>query len=135
GCPAAEGDPEFGISRGRLMPAHHVFSTDEIPESARSALQESLVLVHGGMAQNVGPILEMVTEKYLLRSSAEWTARRSMLAILDDILEALPRGDVRALGDATTRNFFGPIQAIIPWASNHFTESLIARTRDEFGDD
>ncbi len=30
------------------------------------------MLVHGGMAQNVGPILEMVTEKYLLRSEAEW---------------------------------------------------------------
>ncbi len=30
------------------------------------------MLVHGGMAQDVGPILEMVTEKYLLRSEAEW---------------------------------------------------------------
>jgi hypothetical protein len=40
----------------------------------RRRLQESLVLVHGGMAQNVGPILEMVTEKYLLRSEAEWEA-------------------------------------------------------------
>jgi len=35
------------------------------------------VLVHGGMAQNVGPILEMVTEKYLLRSEAEWAAARA----------------------------------------------------------
>jgi hypothetical protein len=46
------------------MPTHHVFSRDEISAEARQRLQDSLVLVHGGMAQNVGPILEMVTEKY-----------------------------------------------------------------------
>jgi hypothetical protein len=63
GAPAAEGDAEFGLSRGRLMPTHKVFGLDDASESARRKLQESLVLVHGGMAQNVGPILEMVTEK------------------------------------------------------------------------
>ena len=65
---AGETDPEHGVSRGRLMPKHHVFEQEEIPPSARQALTDSLILVHGGMAQNVGPILEMVTEKYLLRS-------------------------------------------------------------------
>ena len=135
GVAAGDGDPEQGISRGRLMPTHRVFDRDTVPESARAALQDSLVLVHGGMAQNVGPILEMVTEKYLLRSAAEWTARGSMLGILDEILAALPRGDIRAIGEATTRNFRAPIQTIIPWASNHFTESLIARTREAFGSD
>src|SRR5207344_1418526 len=40
-------DPEFGISRGRLMPTHHVFSRDEISPQARQRLQDSLVLVHG----------------------------------------------------------------------------------------
>ncbi|MBL9137680.1 MAG: UTP--glucose-1-phosphate uridylyltransferase [Verrucomicrobiales bacterium] len=135
GCPALEGDPEYGISRGRLMPNHKVFSTDEIPAQARAALQASLVLVHGGMAQNVGPILEMVTEKYLLRSSREWVARQSTLGLLDEILLAMPRGDIRAVGAATTRNFREPIQEIIPWASNHFTESLIQRTAAEFGGD
>jgi hypothetical protein len=135
GVPAAEGDPEFGISRGRLLPTHHVFTRDEIPDAARRALQDSLVLVHGGMAQNVGPILEMVTEKYLLRSGAEWTARGSMRGVLEEILEALPRGDIRGIGAATTRNFREPIQTIIPWASNLFTEELIARTQKEFGAD
>lgn len=135
GCPAAPDDPEYGISRGRLLPTHHVFDTTTIPPSARQALQDSLVLIHGGMAQNVGPILEMVTEKYLLRSDAEWTARGSTLGVLDEILEALPQGDIQRLGNATTRNFFGPLQTIIPWASNHFTESLIRRTREAFGSD
>jgi hypothetical protein len=133
GMPAAEGDPEFGVSRGRLMPRHRILGHDDASPAARRKLQDSLVLVHGGMAQNVGPILEMVTEKYLLRSQAEWRARASTLAILDEILDALKREDMAALGGATTRNFFGPIQDIIPWATNLFTETLVARVREGFG--
>jgi REP element-mobilizing transposase RayT/galactokinase/mevalonate kinase-like predicted kinase len=134
GVLATEGDPESGVSRGRLMPQHRILDkTDASPETRRK-LQESLVLVHGGMAQNVGPILEMVTEKYLLRCDAEWKARQSMLGILNEILDALKREDVRAIGAATTRNFRQPIQSIIPWATNYFTETLIGRVREEFGE-
>ncbi|MDB4282455.1 UTP--glucose-1-phosphate uridylyltransferase, partial [Akkermansiaceae bacterium] len=132
---AGETDPESGISKGRLMPKHKVFGTDEIPESSREALQNSLILVHGGMASNVGPILEMVTEKYLLRSSAEWTGRKEALSLLDQVLEALKIGDIQQLGALTTKNFRGPLQTIIPWATNHFTETLIKRAEEEFGDD
>ncbi|MDB6072179.1 MAG: ugp [Verrucomicrobiales bacterium] len=135
GTPAQPGDPEYGISRGRLMPKHHVFSRSEIPDSARRKLQDSLVLVHGGMAQNVGPILEMVTEKYLLRSAAEWTARQEALGFLDEIVGALGAGDIPKVGAVTTRNFEGPIQTIIPWASTHYTERLIEQVRAEFGED
>ncbi|HEX8309810.1 MAG TPA: UTP--glucose-1-phosphate uridylyltransferase [Chthoniobacteraceae bacterium] len=135
GMAAQEPDPEFGISRGRLMPQHHVFSRTEIPESARQKLQDSLVLVHGGMAQNVGPILEMVTEKYLLRSGAEWKARQEALAIIAEVLDAARDGNIPAIGAATSRNFTGPIQTIIPWASTHYTERLIEQVRAEFGSD
>ncbi|PYM10981.1 MAG: UTP--glucose-1-phosphate uridylyltransferase, partial [Verrucomicrobia bacterium] len=134
GVLAGEGDPEFGISRGRLMPQHRILDESDASPETRRKLQESLVLVHGGMAQNVGPILEMVTEKYLLRSGAEWKARQSMLGILEDVLAALGRGDIRAVGAATTQNFKQPIQTIIPWATNHFTETLLQRVRAEFGD-
>ncbi len=133
GVLASEGEPEFGISRGRLMPQHRILGPDDASVQTREKLQQSLVLVHGGMAQNVGPILEMVTEKYLLRSEAEWKARQSMLGILREILAALSAGDVQRIGAATTRNFQQPIQTIIPWASNYFTETLIQRVRDEFG--
>jgi len=132
GVLAREGDPEFGISRGRLMPQHRILDSNDASPDTRQKLQDSLVLVHGGMAQNVGPILEMVTEKYLLRSEAEWRARLSMLGILDEILAALRKEDVAAIGSATTRNFTGPIQTIIPWATNLFTETLINRVRAEF---
>jgi hypothetical protein len=134
GVLAAEGDPEFGISRGRLMPQHRIFGESDVSAETRRKLQESLVLVHGGMAQNVGPILEMVTEKYLLRSAAEWKARQSTLSILDEIVSALKRGEVRKIGAATTRNFQEPIQSIIPWATNYFTEKVMQRISKEFGD-
>jgi UDP-N-acetylglucosamine pyrophosphorylase len=132
GVLAGEGDPELGISRGRLTPQHRILQHQDASAETRRKLQESLVLVHGGMAQNVGPILEMVTEKYLLRSEAEWQARQGMLGILGEILDALRRGDVRAIGAATTRNFTQPIQTIIPWATNYFTEGLLERVRAEF---
>jgi hypothetical protein len=132
---AGDTDPEQGISQGRLMPKHKVFNQEEIPNSARQALTDSLILVHGGMAQNVGPILEMVTEKYLLRSSKEWRARQEALDLLDQIVTALASGNIRELGRLTTENFRGPLQTIIPWATNHFTETLIDRVSMRFGED
>ncbi len=133
GVAAAEGDPEFGVSRGRLLPRHTVLGPDRVSTQARKKLEDSLVLVHGGMAQNVGPVLEMVTEKYLLREEREWAARQESLALFDPITAALERGDVKALGGLTTRNFAGPIQTIIPAATNYFTESLIAAAREHLG--
>jgi hypothetical protein len=135
GATATEGDPEFGISRGRLMPTHRILDHDDAPAAARKKLQDSLVLVHGGMAQNVGPILEMVTEKYLLRSEPEWSARQQTHGVLNRILAALKTGDIPAIGAATTENFYGPIQTIIPWAGNLYTQTLIEKTRAEFGSD
>ncbi len=134
GKASAEGDPEFGISRGRLLPSHHPLGRNEISEETRQALQASLVLVHGGMAQDVGPILEMVTEKYLLRSEEAWAGRQRAIGTLDEILGHLQAGDVEAIGRATERNFRGPIQTIIPWAGNLYTDRLIQRTRAAFGE-
>jgi hypothetical protein len=135
GVAAAPGDPEYGISRGRLLPQHTVLGPDVISPATRVKLQESLIVVHGGMAQNVGPILEMVTEKYLLRSASEWEGRRQALAFLDRMLGHLRSGDIRALGQCTTANFRGPLQAIIPWATNAYTETLIAGAEEAFGTD
>lgn len=135
GAPAQPGDPEHGISRGTLLPRHTLLGRDRIPAEARQKLQDSLVLVHGGMAQNVGPILEMATEKYLLRNEAEFASRLKAVATLDEILGHLAAGDIKKLGAALTQNFFGPLQTIIPWVSNLYTERLIERTRAAFGDD
>ena len=131
GVEPEKGDVEFGKSRGRLLPTHKQL---EASDQLIKTLQESLVLVHGGMAQNVGPVLEMVTEKYLLREADEWKARQESLKILDQVLDVLKTGgDMNRLAQLTTRNFMEPIQNIIPWASNLYTEKLIERTQEEFG--
>ncbi len=132
GALAEPGDPEHGISRGRLLPEHHLMDKSEVSAKTRQRLQDSLILVHGGMAQDVGPILEMVTEKYLLRSEAEWVGRQEACRILDEIVDLLHRGDIRGIGRATTRNFFRPIQTIIPWTTNLYTETIIERVEAEF---
>jgi hypothetical protein len=135
GVAAGPDDPEWGVSRGCLLPRHHLLGEAEVSSRAKERLQESLVLVHGGMAQDVGPILEMVTEKYLLRSEAEWQGRQEAISLLDQILEHLRNGDIQSIGGATQRNFDRPIQTIIPWASNFYTETLIQRARAEMGGD
>ncbi len=166
GVPARETDPEWGISRGRLLPLHEVMGEVEAENNIDSgngdgerrgasgdhlsaqpdrpaplsdafdeALARSLVLVHGGMAQNVGPILNMVTEKYLLRGRDEWQARQEALRIFEGIVAAVREADVRAIGRLTTSNWEGPLKGIIPWVSNKFTESIIREVRQTLGDD
>ena len=51
------------------------------------------------------------------------------------IEDALTSGDIRQVAQATTDNFFGPIRTIIPWATNHYTETLIDGVRQKFGAD
>ena len=135
GVVAAEGDVEFGSSNGRLLPRHTLLGDDRVSEAARAKLEASLVVVHGGMAANVGPILEMVTERFLLGTARDWSARQELLRAFDSMLEALAAGDVRELGRLTTRIFEGPLATIIPWVSNYYTESLIADARSAFGED
>jgi hypothetical protein len=129
GVLAQDGDPEFEVSRGRLLPDHEIFGRDVVSAETREKLQKSLVPVHGGMAQDVGPILEMVTEKYLLRSGEEWKARMEAVRLLDEVVGHLRAGDIQAVGGCTQRNFDGPIQTIIPWAGNLYTQSLIDKVR------
>jgi len=135
GVIAGEGDPEYGISKGRLLPNHTILEKGQVDIKTREQLQDSLVLVHGGMAQDVGPILEMVTEKYLLRSEKEWKARKRAIEIYDTLVNKLKKGDIKGIGEYTQKNFDGPIQDIIPWAGNMYTELIIEGVKNKFGDD
>ena len=126
GVSAASGDPEWGVSRGRLLPSHRLLNRCEgngahsepaaetTQLSLPEALAKSLVVVHGGMAQNVGPILNMVTTKYLLRDREAWVARLESLRIFDDLVAAVEAADVRAIGQCTTRNWEGPLETDHP---------------------
>lgn len=135
GTLAGEGDPEYRISRGTLLPQHHVLTGNEVHPGFKEKITRSLVLMHGGMASNVGPILEMVSEKYLLRGEKEWAARQQTNQIFENVLDAIREGDVQKLGANTARNFEGPIKTIIPWATTFYTEQLIGRAKKEFGQD
>jgi UDP-N-acetylglucosamine pyrophosphorylase len=134
GVEAQANDPEYGISKGRLLPKHTVLERDSVSAEIRQKLQDSLVIVHGGMAQDVGPILEMVTEKYLLRSKKEWEARQNAISYFEEVVEKLKAGDIKGIAEFTHKNFNGPIQQIIPWATNLYTESIISTVKTEFGD-
>jgi hypothetical protein len=131
----ASEDDRIRISKRCLLPKHKVLAYDDVAEETRNLLQNSLIMVHGGMAQDVGPILEMVTEKYLLRSKAEWNARKEAMIIFDSILENLKKGDIKKIGQLTQKNFSGPIQTIIPWSTNLFTESLIKKVEEKYRSD
>jgi hypothetical protein len=135
GVMASEGDPEYGVSKGRLLPNHTILGSDQIGLDTRQKLQDCLVLVHGGLAQDVGPILEMVTEKYLLRSKKEWDARIKAIEIYGILVDKLQQGDIKGIGEFTQKNFDGPIQSIIPWASNMYTELIIAGVKQKFEQD
>lgn len=135
GKPAEEGDPEFGVSRGCLLPEHKVFTREEIPEEVKDKILNSMVLVHGGISQDVGPVLEMVTEKYLLKYEKEWKARLHGIKLFDEIVDALKTGNMKEFGRLTTADWEDPIQNIIPWVNNAFTEDLIIRAKKEFKDD
>ncbi len=135
GKKAEKGCPEFGVSRGCLLPQHNLLSRNELSLKVEEKILNSMVLVHGGISQDVGTILEMVTEKYLLKYEKEWNARLKGINIFDEIVRALKAGEMKELGRLTTRDWEEPIQQIIPWVNNAFTEDLINRVRQQFGDD
>ncbi len=131
---AKRGDPEFGVSRGCLLPEHTIFSRKEIPEEVEQMIIDSMVLVHGGISQDVGPVLEMVTEKYLLKYEREWRARMKGIQLFNGIVEALKAGNMKELGRLTTVDWNEAIQKVIPWANNAYTEDLIKVVQEEFGE-
>jgi hypothetical protein len=132
---ARRGDPEFGISRGCLLPEHTVFSRKELPGEVEQKIIDSMVLVHGGISQDVGPVLEMVTEKYLLKYEREWRARIRGIQLFDGIVGALKDGNMKELGRLTTEDWNEAIQKVIPWVNNAYTEDLINRVRKVFRED
>ena len=132
---AGPGDPENGISKGCLLPEHTLLSGKEISPAVEDKILNSIVLVHGGISQDVGPILEMVTEKYLLRYEKEWEARKKGIALFPQIVHALITGDMKGLGSLTTEDWHTALQPIIPAVNNAFTEDLILKVKEEFKED
>ena len=124
---------EYGVSKGRLLPRHHIFPNRGILPGSRRKLEESLVLVHGGMAQDVGPILEMVTPSALCFGMESPSGCHSSSRPND--CRAETRQHRAGVGRLTQQNFDGPLKAIIPWATNEYAEAIIEQVDEEFGND
>ena len=135
GVPAGQGDPEYGTSRGRLLPDYRVLPREELPDGIDDILRGAIVLVHGGLSRDVGPVLELVTDKYLLRFRKEWDARLRVAVFFDGIIRAINDGDMDELGRFTTRDWEMGTKKIIPWASDAYTEELISRIQERWGKD
>lgn len=135
---ATEDDPEWGISRGRLLPKHTILHQEDPAFNAElfaERLSQSLIPMHGGMAQNVGPILNMVTTHYLLRSGPQWAARKQSLELYGKILAAVRSADIHQLAGLIDQHWNGPLATIIPWVTNAFTEAVIAKSKAKFASD
>ncbi|MBI4827013.1 MAG: UTP--glucose-1-phosphate uridylyltransferase [Nitrospirae bacterium] len=132
---AESGSAEFGISRGCLLPDYTLFTKEEISTDVEDRILKSMVLVHGGISQDVGSILEMVTEKYLLKHDEERAAREKGIMLFDRITDALRSGNMKELGRLTSLDWEEAIQPIIPGVNNAFTDDLIKRMKEEFKDD
>ena len=67
-CSHRKATQEFGVSRGGLMPQHRILGDGDVAPECASDCRRAWCLFTGDGAER-GPILEMVTEKYLLRSA------------------------------------------------------------------
>jgi len=119
--------------RGQLLPQVTTIPQTALPSNIETTLGNGIVLFHGGQSRDVGPTLEMVTEKYLLRYRREWSARRRELSFYRGIVHALKQGDIGELGRLTTLDWEQGIKQIIPFATDPFTEQLIEITRKRWG--
>ena len=118
GVPASEGDPEFGISRGRLLPQHQILDQTDVSAETRQTLagepgagarrhgaerRADSRDGHGEVSAAFGGRMEGAAGGDARFWTRSWTACAPAMC--------------RRSGAATERNFFGPIQTIIPWAT------------------
>ena len=77
------------------------------------------------MAQNVGPILNMVTGKYLLRSRDEWRRARRRSRSSSGSSRPVDAADVPALGAPDDAELGRTAQGDHPLGQQPFTETII----------
>lgn len=129
---AKEADPVLEPdSRGAFLP---VYSEMKLNNDVIRRITDSLVLVNGGTGQDVGPVLRMNTEKYILRQMVSWEARKNTENRFDKIEEALYKGDVKELGILEIQYFTDRTKISI-LANNIYHQMVYERLKDKFGDD
>ena len=147
GVAADGGDPEWGVSRGRLLPAHRLLNGGRLRlrAGARSGIAGRSVSERprpkpGPRPRRHGPERRPDPQHGHRQVPAPRPRRMARPAakrceIFDQILAAVTAADVRRLGSWTTQNWDGPLKRIIPWVTNAFTESIIREAARALGDD
>ena len=128
-------DPEYNVTRGKLLPTYRTMT--EITLTNQKKFVDSVVLVHCGATQDVGPVLQDVTVQYLLRNRQAWEARlRSEQVGRDQIKNLTTKGDLdlRALGANEDEDWQNRIE-IVPLADNDYIYTIVSRLKREFKDD
>ncbi|TVR45215.1 MAG: UTP--glucose-1-phosphate uridylyltransferase, partial [Planctomycetota bacterium] len=118
------------LAPGSLLPDYELL---QLSPQAQTALEQGLVVFHGGMSGNVGPVLELVTSRFLVHWQAAAAAREELLSAFPRILSALQAGNLQALGALTHALFTGPLRQIIPGVSNAYVDDLISTARAAYG--
>ncbi|HEX2926834.1 MAG TPA: hypothetical protein VHP38_11360, partial [Ruminiclostridium sp.] len=121
-------DPD---SCGSLLPKYEKI---EVSRPAVEGMLKSLVLVNGGTGQDVGPVLRMITEQYIVKDKAAWNARLRTENRFDEILGALQSGDIKAVGNLENQDFQDR-KRISPLSDNLYHEETFKALSSLFKED
>lgn len=121
-------DPD---SAGSLLP---LYKELDIPHETVERLLSSMVLVNGGTGQDVGPVLRMITENYILKEKTSWDARLRTENRYDKILKALLKGNIKELGKLESEDFEDR-RLISPLSDNLYHQKVYAQLKSRFKDD
>ena len=136
GVLAGEGDPEFGISRGRLMPQHRILDQhDASPETRRQACRTAWSSSTAAWRRTSGRSSKWSPRNTCCARDAEWKARQAC--------HGHPGRDPRRACATATCSASAPrprgtsasrSRPSFPGPPIYFTETLIRRVRAEFGE-
>ncbi len=118
-------------SAGSLLPSYEEL---QIEDTVAEKILSSLVLVNGGTGQDVGPVLRMITEKYILRDKEAWNARVSTENRFDKIFDSLLKGDIKELGRLEDEDFKDRAK-ISMLSDNLYHRKVYKRLKELFKDD
>ncbi|NLD46064.1 MAG: hypothetical protein GX660_02535, partial [Clostridiaceae bacterium] len=90
--------------------------------------------VNGGTGQDVGPVLRMITENYILKEKTSWDARLRTENRYDKILEALLHGNIKELGKLESEDFEDR-RLISPLSDNLYHQKVYAQLKSKFKED
>lgn len=125
-------NPELELhSAGSFLPNCRVLT---LSNSVVSEMLEAFVLVNGGTGQNVGQVLKIITEQYILKKSYSWTARLRAENRFTKLLESIKKGDAKRFGQLKSADFKDR-KCISHLASNIYHDQVYNKIKSIFKDD